>query len=74
MKTPSDNNEIDYNNLRTTDWLPTSVKEMKALGWDSVDVVLFSGDAYVDNTAFGAAVIGRTLQEAGYKVAIVPQP
>lgn len=71
-----DNNlkEIDYNNLRPTDWLPTSVKEMKALGWDSVDVVLFSGDAYVDHPAFGAAVIGRTLQAAGYRVAIVPQP
>ena len=66
--------EIDYNTLRPTDWLPTSVKEMKALGWDSVDVVLFSGDAYVDHPAFGAAVIGRTLQAAGYRVAIVPQP
>ncbi len=66
--------EINYNSLRPTDWLPTSVKEMKALGWDSVDVVLFSGDAYVDHPAFGAAVIGRILQAAGYKVAIVPQP
>lgn len=65
---------IDYNNLRPTDWLPTSVKEMQALGWDGVDVVLFSGDAYVDHPAFGAAVIGRTLQDAGYRVAIVPQP
>lgn len=65
---------VDYNNLRPTDWLPTSVKEMKALGWDCVDVVLFSGDAYVDHPAFGAAVIGRTLQAAGYRVAIVPQP
>ncbi len=66
--------EIDYNTLRPTDWLPTSVKEMKDLGWDSVDIVLFSGDAYVDHPAFGAAVIGRTLQAAGYRVAIVPQP
>ncbi len=65
---------IDYNHLRPTDWLPTSVKEMQAHGWDSVDVVLFSGDAYVDHPAFGAAVIGRTLQAAGYRVAIVPQP
>lgn len=55
-------------------YLPTSVKEMEALGWDHVDVVLFSGDAYVDHPSFGAAVIGRTLQAAGYKVAIVPQP
>ena len=55
-------------------YLPTSVKEMKALGWDTVDVVLFSGDAYVDHPSFGAAVIGRTLQAAGYRVSIVPQP
>ncbi|MDE6033102.1 MAG: hypothetical protein K2G15_03965 [Muribaculaceae bacterium] len=55
-------------------WLPTSVKEMEALGWDHVDVVLFSGDAYVDHPSFGAAVIGRTLQAMGLNVAIVPQP
>ena len=65
---------IDYSSLRPTDWLPTSVKEMQALGWDYVDIVIFSGDAYVDHPAFGAAVIGRTLQAAGYRVAIVPQP
>ena len=59
---------------RVDAYLPTSVKEMKILGWDSVDVVLFSGDAYVDHPSFGAAVIGRTLQAAGYRVAIVPQP
>jgi len=58
-----------------TDWLPTSVKEMRLRGWDEVDVVIFSGDAYVDHPSFGAAVIGRTLMEiGGYKVAIVPQP
>ena len=66
--------EIDYSSLRPTDWLPTSVKEMKARGWDYVDVVLFSGDAYVDHPSFGAAVIGRVLEAAGYRVAIVPQP
>lgn len=55
-------------------WLPTSADEMKALGWEQADVILFSGDAYVDHPSFGAAVIGRTLQAAGYKVAIVPQP
>ena len=55
-------------------WLPTSVKEMEALGWNHVDVVLFSGDAYVDHPSFGAAVIGRTLQSMGLNVAIVPQP
>lgn len=55
-------------------WLPTSVKEMNALGWDYVDVVFFTGDAYVDHPSFGAAVIGRILQKYGYNVAIVPQP
>ena len=69
-----DPNYIDYNRLRPTDWLPTSVKEMKALGWDYVDVVLFTGDAYVDHPAFGAAVVGRVLQAAGFRVAMVPQP
>lgn len=58
----------------TSLYLPTSVKELKQLGWDYVDVVLFSGDAYVDHPSFGAAVIGRTLQREGYRVAIVPQP
>jgi uncharacterized radical SAM protein YgiQ len=56
------------------DWLPTSAKEIKALGWDSIDVILFSGDAYVDHPSFGTAVIGRILQSQGLKVAIVPQP
>lgn len=58
----------------TSLYLPTTVKEMKILGWGYVDVVLFSGDAYVDHPSFGAAVIGRVLQAAGYRVAIVPQP
>ena len=57
-----------------TSWLPTSVKEMKARGWEYVDVVLFTGDAYVDHPSFGAAVIGRILEKNGLKVAIVPQP
>lgn len=55
-------------------WLPTTVKEVQSLGWDRPDVILFSGDAYVDHPAFGAAVIGRVLQAQGYRVAIVPQP
>ena len=55
-------------------FLPTSIKEMKILGWDFVDVVIFSGDAYVDHPSFGAAVIGRTLESLGLRVAIVPQP
>lgn len=62
------------NRYNVTDFLPTSVKEMKALGWENVDVVLFTGDAYVDHPSFAAAVIGRILQANGYKVAIVPQP
>ena len=65
-------NHLPYPPL--TDYLPTSVKEMKLLGWDYVDVVIFSGDAYVDHPSFAAAVIGRTLQKEGYRVAIVPQP
>ena len=55
-------------------WLPTTIKEVKALGWEELDVVLFSGDAYVDPPSFGAAVIGRILEREGLKVAIVPQP
>lgn len=55
-------------------WLPTSVKEVEALGWDYIDVIFFSGDAYIDHPAFGAAVICRLLQAEGYRVAIVPQP
>lgn len=66
---------VAVGNRPITDWLPTSVKEMKARGWDGVDIVLFSGDAYVDHPSFAAAVIGRTLVEiGGYKVAVVPQP
>jgi len=57
-----------------TDFLPTTKKELEIRGWDSVDIILFSGDAYVDHPSFGAAVIGRTLEAAGYRVAIVPQP
>ncbi len=57
-----------------TDWLPTTKKEAELRGWDKLDVILFSGDAYVDHPSFGAAVIGRTLEAMGLKVAIVPQP
>ena len=57
-----------------TDFLPTTRKECELRGWTDLDVILFSGDAYVDHPSFGAAVIGRTLEAAGYKVAIVPQP
>ena len=57
-----------------TDFLPTTKKEVELRGWEQLDIILFSGDAYIDHPAFGAAVIGRTLEAAGYKVAIVPQP
>ena len=59
---------------RLTDWLPTTKKEVELRGWDQLDVILFSGDAYVDHPSFGAAVIGRILEAEGLKVAIVPQP
>ncbi len=55
-------------------FLPTTIKEVRALGWDYIDVILFTGDAYIDHPSFGAAVIGRLLEADGYRVAIVPQP
>ena len=55
-------------------FLPTTVKEMKALGWDYVDIVLFTGDAYIDHPSFGAAVVSRLFEAEGYRVAVVPQP
>ena len=57
-----------------TDFVPTTKKELEIRGWDEVDVVLFSGDAYVDHPSFGAAVIGRVIESEGWRVAIVPQP
>ena len=62
---------MDY---RLTDFLPTTKKELELRGWDYVDVILFSADAYIDHPSFGVAVIGRTIEAAGYRVAIVPQP
>lgn len=63
------------NNLpQLTDWLPTTKKEVELRGWAELDVILFSGDAYVDHPSFGAAVIGRILEAEGLRVAIVPQP
>ena len=55
-------------------WLPTTVKEVQHLGWDYIDVILFTGDAYIDHPSMGTAVIGRVLEAHGYRVAIVPQP
>lgn len=59
---------------RLTDWLPTTKKEVEIRGWDELDVILFSGDAYIDHPSFGAAVIGRIIESQGLRVAIVPQP
>lgn len=59
---------------RLTDWLPTTKKETELRGWNELDVILFSGDAYVDHPSFGAAVIGRILEAEGLRVAIIPQP
>jgi uncharacterized radical SAM protein YgiQ len=62
------------NVFQLTDFLPTTQKELKLRGWETVDVVLFTGDAYIDHPSFGAAVIGRLIESKGLKVAIVPQP
>ncbi|MFB6340887.1 YgiQ family radical SAM protein [Saccharicrinis sp. FJH62] len=61
-------------NYNLTDWLPTTKKEMELRGWDQADVILFSGDAYIDHPSFGHAVIGRLLESMNLKVALVPQP
>ncbi|MEA4985383.1 MAG: YgiQ family radical SAM protein [Paludibacter sp.] len=61
-------------NNQLTDYLPTTKKELELRGWEELDVILFSGDAYIDHPAFGAAVIGRLIEARGLKVAIVPQP
>lgn len=57
-----------------TDWLPLTMKEVEKRGWDEVDIVLVSGDAYVDHPAFGTAVIGRIMESEGFRVAVVAQP
>ena len=59
---------------RLTDWLPTTKKEVELRKWEELDVIIFSGDAYIDHPSFGAAVIGRILEAEGLRVAIVPQP
>ena len=60
--------------MQRLDFLPTTKKEVEQLGWQHIDVILFSADAYVDHPSFGVAVIGRVLEAEGYNVAIVPQP
>lgn len=69
---PAPNPAKERKDLRL--WLPTTVMEAQLRGWEQMDVVLFSGDAYVDHPSFGAAVIGRVLEAQGLRVAIVPQP
>ena len=64
----------DRNKYINKQWLPTTKKEIEHLGWDYIDVIIFSGDAYIDHPSMGAAVIGRVLEHNGYRVAIVPQP
>lgn len=54
--------------------IPTSLKEVQKLGWDYIDVIFFTGDAFVDHPSFGTACIARYLQKFGYRVAVVPQP
>ncbi len=57
-----------------TEWLPITQKEVEMRGWEELDVILISGDAYVDHPAFGTAVIGRIMESEGLRVGIVPQP
>jgi uncharacterized radical SAM protein YgiQ len=61
-------------NVQLTDFLPTTKKELEIRGWDEVDVILFSGDTYIDHPSFGSAVMGRVMEAEGLRVAIVPQP
>ncbi|MBO4397728.1 MAG: YgiQ family radical SAM protein [Bacteroidaceae bacterium] len=67
-------NNTEHTEYNTDRFLPTTKKEVEQRGWDYIDVIIFSGDAYVDHPSFAAAVIGRILEAEGYRVAIVPQP
>lgn len=57
-----------------TDWLPITKKEVEKRGWGELDVILISGDAYIDHPTYGTAVIGRIIESEGFKIAIIPQP
>jgi uncharacterized radical SAM protein YgiQ len=74
MNKPAPAKPTTGHELPITAWLPTTLKEAKKRGWDELDVILITGDAYVDHPAFGAAVIGRSLEAMGLKVAIIAQP
>jgi len=63
-----------YQEPKITDWLPITRKEMKKRGWEELDVIIVTGDAYVDHPSFGAAVIGRLIEAEGYRIGIIPQP
>jgi uncharacterized radical SAM protein YgiQ len=65
---------VNYPTKQGNKFLPTTVKEIESLGWDQPDVILISGDAYVDHPSFGSAVIGRVIESEGLRVALVPQP
>ncbi len=65
---------MQFNTYALSDWLPTTAKEVKKRGWDDLDVILFSGDAYIDHPSFGPAVVGRVFESFGLRIAIVPQP
>lgn len=73
-KSENDNTAEQRQKTGTALFLPTTKKEMEQRGWDRADIILFSGDAYVDHPSFGAAVVGRLLEAEGYRVCIVPQP
>ena len=72
MQTPL--SKIDPDTLPLESWLPISKKEMDRRGWEQADIILVSGDAYVDHPSFGAAVIGRVLEHEGFRVGLIPQP
>ena len=65
---------LNYANQKELFFLPTTKKELEYIGWEQPDIIIISGDAYVDHPSFGTAVIARVLYQNGYKVAIVPQP
>lgn len=63
-----------YQEPKITDWLPITRKEMLQRGWEELDVIIITGDAYVDHPSFGAAVIGRLIEAEGFRIGIIPQP
>jgi len=60
--------------MRKLDFLPVTVEECQKLGWEELDIIIVTGDAYVDHPAFGTAIIGRYLLASGYRVGVIPQP